>query len=38
MSYEEIAEVLEVNTAALRSRLHRARLALLAKLEEMRRG
>ncbi|MDI2028875.1 sigma-70 family RNA polymerase sigma factor [Saccharopolyspora sp. TS4A08] len=38
MSYEEIAEVLEVNTAALRSRLHRARLALLTRLEEMRRG
>ncbi|TWF92931.1 RNA polymerase sigma factor [Saccharopolyspora dendranthemae] len=38
MSYEEIAEVLEVNTTALRSRLHRARLALLSRLEEMRRG
>ena len=38
LSYEEIAEVLEVNVAALRSRLHRARLALLARLEEVHRG
>lgn len=38
MSYEQIAEVLEVNTAALRARVHRARLALLERLEEMRRG
>lgn len=37
MSYEQIAEVLEVNEAALRSRLHRARLALLARLKEMHR-
>ncbi|PRX51338.1 RNA polymerase sigma-70 factor (ECF subfamily) [Prauserella shujinwangii] len=34
LSYEEVAEVLEVNVAALRSRLHRARVALLAKLKE----
>jgi RNA polymerase sigma-70 factor (ECF subfamily) len=32
LSYEEVAEVLEVNVPALRSRLHRARVALLAKL------
>lgn len=38
MSYEEIAEVLEVNVAALRSRLHRARLTLLSRLKEMHRG
>ncbi|WP_086825622.1 RNA polymerase sigma factor [Allokutzneria sp. NRRL B-24872] len=36
MSYEEVASVLEVSVAALRSRLHRARVALLAKLEELR--
>jgi RNA polymerase sigma-70 factor (ECF subfamily) len=35
LSYEEIAEVLGVNVAALRSRLHRARVALLAKLREL---
>ncbi|SDP54913.1 RNA polymerase sigma-70 factor, ECF subfamily [Actinopolyspora xinjiangensis] len=35
MSYEEIAEVLEVNITALRARLHRARLALLAELKEV---
>lgn len=36
MSYEDVAEVLEVNVAALRSRLHRARAALLYRLKEMR--
>jgi RNA polymerase sigma-70 factor (ECF subfamily) len=36
LSYEEIAEVLEVSVPALRSRLHRARVALLAKLREPR--
>ncbi|SDM73239.1 RNA polymerase sigma factor [Allokutzneria albata] len=36
MSYEEVAAVLEVSVPALRSRLHRARVALLAKLEELR--
>ncbi|PRW65088.1 RNA polymerase sigma factor [Actinopolyspora mortivallis] len=35
MSYEEVAEVLEVNITALRSRLHRARLALLTELREV---
>ncbi|PXY28479.1 RNA polymerase subunit sigma-70 [Prauserella muralis] len=34
LSYEEVAEVLEVSVPALRSRLHRARVALLAKLKE----
>lgn len=34
LSYEEVAAVLDVNVAALRSRLHRARVALLTKLEE----
>ncbi|MDA3649522.1 sigma-70 family RNA polymerase sigma factor [Saccharopolyspora indica] len=38
MSYEEIAEVLEVPVPALRSRLHRARTTLLARLREMRDG
>lgn len=32
LSYEEVAEVLGVNVGALRSRLHRARVALLAEL------
>jgi RNA polymerase sigma-70 factor (ECF subfamily) len=36
MSYEDLAEVLEVNVAALRSRLHRARMALLDRLKELR--
>ena len=36
MGYEQIAEVLDVNAAALRSRLHRARAALLTRLKEMR--
>ncbi|SFQ60208.1 RNA polymerase sigma-70 factor, ECF subfamily [Amycolatopsis arida] len=36
LSYEEVAEVLEVSVPALRSRLHRARVALLAKLRELR--
>ncbi|WP_020671951.1 RNA polymerase sigma factor [Amycolatopsis nigrescens] len=36
LSYEEVAEVLDVSVPALRSRLHRARVALLAKLREMR--
>jgi RNA polymerase sigma-70 factor (ECF subfamily) len=35
LSYEEVAEVLEVSVPALRSRLHRARVALLAKLREL---
>ncbi|WP_328458609.1 MULTISPECIES: RNA polymerase sigma factor [unclassified Amycolatopsis] len=34
LSYEEVAEVLDVNVGALRSRLHRARVALLAELRE----
>ncbi|GAB3478623.1 RNA polymerase sigma factor [Amycolatopsis cihanbeyliensis] len=34
LSYEEVAEVLQVSVPALRSRLHRARVALLAKLRE----
>ncbi|CAM01182.1 RNA polymerase sigma-70 factor (ECF subfamily) [Saccharopolyspora erythraea NRRL 2338] len=38
MGYEEIAEVLDVGAPALRSRLHRARLALLARLKEMHHG
>lgn len=36
MSYEEIAEVLDVSVAALQSRLHRARLTLLTRLKELR--
>ncbi len=36
LSYEEVAEVLDVTVPALRSRLHRARVALLAKLRELR--
>jgi RNA polymerase sigma-70 factor (ECF subfamily) len=32
LTYEEVAEVLEVGVPALRARLHRARVALLAKL------
>ncbi|WP_158894371.1 RNA polymerase sigma factor [Amycolatopsis anabasis] len=36
LSYEEVADVLEVSVPALRSRLHRARVALLAKLRELR--
>jgi len=36
LSYEEVAEVLQVSVPALRSRLHRARVALLARLEEVR--
>jgi RNA polymerase sigma-70 factor (ECF subfamily) len=36
LSYEEVAEVMEVSVPALRSRLHRARVALLAKLRELR--
>ena len=38
MSYEEISEVLGVNEAALRSRLHRARTTLLVRLKEMHDG
>ncbi|ADJ44471.1 RNA polymerase sigma-70 factor, ECF subfamily [Amycolatopsis mediterranei S699] len=34
LSYEEVADVLDVNVGALRSRLHRARVALLAELRE----
>lgn len=33
LSYEEVADVLDVSVSALRSRLHRARTALLATLE-----
>lgn len=33
LSYEEVADVLEVSVPAVRSRLHRARTALLAMLE-----
>lgn len=36
LSYEEIAVALDVSVPALRSRLHRARVALLAKLKELR--
>ncbi|HWD06754.1 MAG TPA: sigma-70 family RNA polymerase sigma factor [Amycolatopsis sp.] len=36
LSYEEVAEVLEVSIPALRSRLHRARVALLGQLRERR--
>jgi RNA polymerase sigma-70 factor (ECF subfamily) len=36
MSYQEVAEIVGVNVTALRSRLHRARVALLAELEELR--
>ncbi|PKW15314.1 RNA polymerase sigma factor [Saccharopolyspora spinosa] len=38
MRYEEIAEMLDVPVTALRSRLHRARVTLLARLKEMRYG
>ena len=34
LSYDQVAEVLDVNVGALRSRLHRARVALLAELRE----
>ncbi len=34
LSYEEVAEILEVGVPALRSRLHRARVALLRQLRE----
>ncbi|GAA4299217.1 RNA polymerase sigma factor [Actinokineospora soli] len=36
LSYAEVAEVLGVDVAVLHRRLHRARVALLAKLEELR--
>lgn len=36
LSYEEVAEVLDVSVPALRSRLHRARVALLAELRGQR--
>jgi RNA polymerase sigma-70 factor (ECF subfamily) len=36
LSYEEIADVLDVTVPALQSRLHRARVALLTRLTEMR--
>jgi RNA polymerase sigma-70 factor (ECF subfamily) len=36
LSYEEVAEVLEVSIPALRARLHRARVALLGQLRERR--
>ncbi|WP_184729215.1 RNA polymerase sigma factor [Saccharopolyspora phatthalungensis] len=35
LSYEEIAEMLDVPVTALRARLHRARVTLLARLKEM---
>lgn len=36
LTYEEVAEVLGVSVPALRSRLHRARVALLDRLKELR--
>ncbi|MEU4806464.1 sigma-70 family RNA polymerase sigma factor [Actinosynnema sp. NPDC023587] len=36
LSYEEVAEVMGTGVPALRARLHRARVALMAKLEERR--
>ncbi|MEV0675783.1 sigma-70 family RNA polymerase sigma factor [Actinosynnema sp. NPDC050436] len=36
LSYEEVAEVLGTGVPALRARLHRARVALMAKLREQR--
>jgi RNA polymerase sigma-70 factor (ECF subfamily) len=36
MSYDEVAEILGVSVTSLHSRLHRARVALLAKLKELR--
>jgi RNA polymerase sigma-70 factor (ECF subfamily) len=36
LSYEEVAAVLEVSVPAVRSRVHRARQALLTRLEEAR--
>lgn len=36
LSYHEVADILGVEVTALRSRLHRARVALLAKLKERR--
>ncbi len=36
LSYEEVASVLEVSTTVLHKRLHRARVALLATLRELR--
>lgn len=36
LSYEQIAEVLDVSVAALQSRLYRARVTLLTRLTEMR--
>lgn len=36
LSYQQIAEVLDVSVAALHSRLHRARVTLLSRLREMR--
>ncbi|RKT53502.1 RNA polymerase sigma factor [Saccharothrix australiensis] len=36
LSYEEVAEVLGIGVPALRARLHRARVALMAKLREQR--
>lgn len=35
LSYDQIAEVLDVNVAALQSRLYRARVTLLTRLAEM---
>jgi RNA polymerase sigma-70 factor (ECF subfamily) len=36
MSYQEVADIVGVNVPALRSRLHRARVTLLARLEGLR--
>lgn len=36
MPYEQVAEVLDVSVPALRSRLHRAKVALLSRLKELR--
>lgn len=36
LSYEEVAAVLQISVPAVRSRVHRARTALLARLEERR--
>jgi len=35
LSYEEVAEVLEVSVAAVKVRIHRARVALMDELKEL---